>query len=131
MKAFILLGFIICSASSWAQQSANTSNLGNLGNAVANTIVASLYTTKKDNGLSDVFSGICTFNGSSCNGAQVTLFLDNNQIYNTVLTGTGKFAIPKLKPHQSYVLKLSWPKYKVDETRTVEAGQFITINLSK
>lgn len=126
MRHVAVVALVLLTSSSWAQL-ADTSNVPT---AVANSVVAALQSFKKEGTPSDVLTGLCEFNGSNCNGAEITLFKGQQQVYAATLTGTGKFEIPKLKRNESYQLNLNWPKYKVSETRQVEAGQFISINLS-
>ncbi len=102
----------------------------NYPNAAVNTAVAFLSSFKKSDVAKDTLSGSCSFNGGTCNGAQVSLSKDGQKIFVTTLTSMGTFKIPNLKPNMPYMLELTWPLKKLSKTKSVEAGEYVEIKLS-
>lgn len=97
--------------------------------AVTSSIAAALSSFRRSDIPNDSISGSCSFNGGSCNGAEVALYLNNQQVYATTLTSLGAFKIPNLKVKQSYVLKLTMKRHGLSETKNVNTGEFVEITL--
>lgn len=101
----------------------------NIPNAAVNTAVAIFSSKNKSDISNDSISGMCTFNGGTCNGAEIALSLKGQRIFTTTLTSMGTFKIPNLKANQIYILELTWAKKNLTKTKSVEAGEYIEIKL--
>lgn len=105
-------------------------NPSNTTNAAANTVVAALSSFSRNDVSSDTISGACTFKDGSCNGAEISLYKNDQRVFVTTLTSLNGFKIPNLKKKESYILKLSWSKHNLIQTKKVETGEFVDIRLN-
>ncbi len=108
----------------------NFGDQNNLPNAVTHAGVALFSSFKKSNVTKDSISGICTFNGATCNGAEIALYKEKDRIYQTTLTSMGTFKIPNLKSSESYLLELTWVSKNLSKKKSVEAGEYVEIGLT-
>jgi hypothetical protein len=124
--------FIIILALSFsAPSSAQLINPSNSLNAALNTTSAILQSFKKDSIPKDSLVGACEFNGGTCNGAEIALFKNDVKTFSATLTSSAEFKIPRLERNESYKFVLTWKKHRLIETRIVEAGELISIKVSK
>jgi hypothetical protein len=118
---------ILLSKSSFAQ----FINPSNPLNAALNTSSAILQSFKKDSIPKDSLMGVCEFNGGTCNGAEVELFESDKKVFSATITSSAEFKIPRLKKDVSYKFIITWKKHNLIEARTVNAGEFVSINVSR
>jgi hypothetical protein len=134
MKYLIASLFILITLSSYSDTipKGDFGNGDNPHNAALNAAMGVLVQTlKTENVPKDSISGSCEYNGGSCNGAEISLFYKNQQIYSSTLTNLGQFKIPKLKKLESYKFVISWPKHQLTQTHQVTPGDFVQISFKK
>ena len=68
---------------------------------------------------------ILLLKGGSCNGAEISLFYKDQNVYSSTLTSLEHFKIPKLKKLESYKFVITWAKYQLTQTRQVIPGDFV------
>lgn len=138
MKKIIFFSFLISIVSTSNAQLVSPDNdhgklhygdQNNIPNAAVNTAVAIFSSKNKSNFSNDSISGMCTFNGGTCNGAEITLSIKGKRIFITTLTSMGTFKIPNLKANEIYILELTWAKKNLTKTKSVETGEYIEIKL--
>ena len=108
----------------------NFGDQNNFPNAVTHAGIAIFSSLKESNVTKDSISGMCTLNGSTCNGAEIVLYRKKDRIYQTTLTSMGTFKIPNLKSSESYLLELTWVSKNLSKTKSVEAGEYVEIKLT-
>lgn len=128
MKLILIIVLVLFSLVSANAQFINPDNPLNAG---LNTTSALLQSFKKDSIPKDSLVGACEFNGGTCNGAEISLFKDDVKVFSATLTSSTEFQIPRLKQNVSYKFVLTWHKHNLIQARTVKAGEFINIKVSK
>jgi hypothetical protein len=134
MRYLIASLFTLMTLSSFSDTvpKSNFGNGSNPHNAALNTAMGVLVQTlKTENVPKDSISGSCEYNEGSCNGAEISLFYKDQQIYSSTLTNLGQFKIPKLKRLESYKFVITWAKHQLIQTRQVTPGEFVRISLKK
>lgn len=113
-------------------------NTNNPVNAIANTGVAAIHTAasvvhsiNKSGSSKDTITGNCESDLGSCNGADISLFLGEREVFKMTLTSIQDFKIPNLKKLQTYQLKLSWPRHQLNWESSVETGDHVKISVKK
>ena len=134
MRCLIASLFTLMTFSSYSDTvpQSNFGNGSNPHNAALNTAVGVLVQTlKTENVPKDSISGSCEYNGGSCNGAEISLFYKDQNVYSSTLTSLEHFKIPKLKKLESYKFVITWAKHQLTQTRQVIPGDFVQISLKK
>jgi hypothetical protein len=101
----------------------------NITNAAIHSASAIFSSFKESNIPNDSISGMCSFNGGTCNGAEIALSIKGKRIFTTTLTSMGIFKISNLKANEIYILELTWAKKNLSKTKLVEAGEYVEIKL--
>jgi hypothetical protein len=135
MKYVIALALTLMSFSSYSTTTVPESNLGNgsnATNAAVNLATGLLIgSIKIEKSSKNSITGTCAYNGGSCNGAEISLFYKDKQIYSSTLTSIERFEIPNLKRLETYKFVITWRKHQLTETRQVTTGEFVQITFKK
>ena len=126
MKTSALILLVTLSSGAFGQATSNPAN------AVLNgTIALAMSMTKKTEAevSADILAGSCSYQGSNCNGAKVTLFDGDQRLQERTLTSGGEFRFTNLKKKYDYVLELSWPGHRFLERQKVTSGSFYSFDL--
>lgn len=76
-------------------------------------------------------AGVCEFEAGSCNGADVSVYDDEDQkVFSATLTSRGEFQTLPLKKNKTYKLILTWKRFNIIETRMVRSGDYVTLNIA-
>ncbi len=80
---------------------------------------------------SDMVAGKCEYQGSSCNGAKVTLIDGQSRFAEKTLTAQGEFRYSNVEQNHEYVIEISWAAHKLKERHKVMSGKLTHLKLIK